>query len=278
MDPVRISRVKHLYEVERLTIRQIAKELRMCTKTISRIITGKEQQKKPRKPTLTGPYMRLIEEWYTRHPPLKATQVYECLKEYGYIRRYTMVAAVTKTFRKKGRAVYHEIEFLPGECAQLDWMEANLPFGRIHGFAFILAWSRYLFVRFYPRSSMEFFLAGHEEAYGEIGGAARENWYDNLKSVVTRRKPELIFNAQFVDYMRHMGIAVHACNPGRGNEKGRVERAIRDIQSFVETHDFADIRDLNARTDQWRAQWNARIHRTTRTTPASILKEEQHGV
>jgi hypothetical protein len=40
MDPSKESQVKHLFEVEHLTIRQIAKELRMCTKTVSRIITG----------------------------------------------------------------------------------------------------------------------------------------------------------------------------------------------------------------------------------------------
>ena len=152
-------------------------------------------------------------------------------------------------------------------------MEARLSFGRVCGFVFILAWSRYLFVRFYPRSSLEFFLAGHIEAYREIGGAVRENWYDNLKTVVTARKP-LTFNAQFMDYLRHMGVAVHACNPGKGNEKGRVERAIRDIRSVIETHEYTDIRDLNTKVDQWRKEWNARIHRITRTTPAIALHEE----
>jgi len=170
--------------------------------------------------------------------------------------------------------VYHEIEFLPGECAQIDWMEVNLPFGRAHGFVFVFAWSRYLFVRFYPRSSMEFFLDGHIEAYREAGGAARENWYDNLKSVVIKREPQIIYNAQFIDYMRHMGVSVHACNPGKGNEKGRVERAVRDIRNFVETHDFADIRDLNTKTDIWRRRWNERIHRSTHAIPASMLEEE----
>jgi hypothetical protein len=37
---------------------------------------------------------------------------------------------------------------------------------------------------------MEFFLDGHIEAYKEIEGEARENWYDNLKSVVIRRRPD----------------------------------------------------------------------------------------
>ena len=275
MDPVKISQVKHLYEVERLSMRQIAHEMRMCAKTVSRIVIEREPHKKPGKATLTGPYMRLIEEWYVRRPSLKATQVYERLKEYGYTGKYTMVAEVTQPLRKKGKTAYHELEFLPGECAQVDWMEANLSFGRVYGFVFILAWSRYLFVRFYRRSSMEFFLAGHNEAYAEIKGAARENWYDNLKSVVTRREPQIMLNAQFTDYMRHMGITVHACNPGKGNEKGRVERAIRDIRSFVENNDFTDIRDLNEKTDRWRKEWNGRIHRTTHLSPASMLTNER---
>ena len=179
MDPSRISQVKHLYEVEHLTMRQIARELRMCTKTISRIITGKTRPKKAHKPTVLAPYLRLIEEWYAKRPSLKATQAYERLKVYGYTGKYTAISTYTRVFRKK-RGAYHELEFLPGEVAQVDWMEANLPFGKVYGFVFILAWSRYLFVRFYPRSSMEFFLDGHIEAYKEIKGAARENWYDNL--------------------------------------------------------------------------------------------------
>jgi transposase len=274
MDPSKVSQVKHLYEVEHLTIRQIAKELRMCTKTVSRIITGRQRPKRLPKPTRLTPYLRLIEEWYERRPSLKATQVYERLKGYGYTGKYSQVSAHTKSFRKKRGAAYHELDFLPGECAQVDWMEAGLSFGKVHGFVFILAWSRYLFVKFYPRSSMEFFLDGHIEAYKEIKGAARENWYDNLKSVVVARKPELMFNAQFVDYTRHMGIFILACNPGKGNGKGRVERAIRDIRSFVEAHDFADIRDLNVKTDRWRKERNDKIHRTTRKVPASALSEE----
>jgi len=206
---------------------------------------------------------------------LKATQVYERVKDYGYTGKYTQVSTYTRRFRKKRGAVYHELEFLPGQCAQVDWMEASLPFGKVHGFVFILAWSRYLFVKFYPRSSMEFFLDGHIETYKEIKGAARENWYDNLRSVVVARKPELTFNAQFVDYTRHMSISIHACNPGKGNEKGRVERVIRDLRAFVEAHDFADIRDLNTKTDRWRKERNERIHRATHRTPASVLMEEK---
>ncbi len=166
MDPSKISQVKHLYEVERLTMQQIAAELGMCHKTVSRIVTGEERPKKPQKPVVLAPYLRLIDEWHARRPSLKATQVYERLKDYGYTGKYTAVSS----------------SLTPGTP--------------------------------YPRSSMEFFLDGHIEAYKEIKGAARSNWYDNLKSVVVQRNP-LTFNPQFVDYARHMGFVIHACNPGK---------------------------------------------------------------
>ncbi len=273
MDPSRVSQVKHLFEVEHLSRRQIAQVLHMCHKTVARILEGKER-KRAYPPSPLAPFARLIEEWYQRYPSLQAAQIRERLASYGYQGSYRNLCRLTEKYRKKRRQAYHEIEFLPGEVAQVDWMEATLPTGKVHAFVFILAWSRYLFVKFYPRSSMEFFLDGHVEAYKEIEGAARENWYDNLRSVVIKRKPEITFNAQFVDYMRHMGVSIHACNPGKGNEKGRVERAIRDLRAFVEAHEFTDIADLNRKTDPWRKEKNERIHRSTHRTPASALADE----
>jgi hypothetical protein len=49
---------------------------------------------------------------------------------------------------------------------------------------------------------------------------------------------------------------------------------IRDLRSFVEAHDFVDIRDLNGKTDRWRKERNERIHRATHRTPASAVMEE----
>jgi hypothetical protein len=50
---------------------------------------------------------------------------------------------------------------------------------------------------------------------------------------------------------------------------------IRDIRNFVAAQDFADIRDLNTKTDRWRKERNERVHRSTQRTPASALTEEK---
>lgn len=154
-------------------------------------------------------------------------------------------------------------------------MQRTMPFGAVYGFVFILAYSRYLYARFYPRYSMEFFLDGHIEAYKEIGGIVQRNRYDNLKSVVIKRKPELTFNPQFLDFARHYGFSIYACNPGKANEKGRVERVIRDIENFIKVNTFTDIEDLNKKFSLWRIERNNRIHRSTNKKPAEALKEEK---
>lgn len=189
---------------------------------------------------------------------------------------YTSVKEYTRSLRKKRKVVfYHELTFLPGEEAQVDWMQRRFPFGLFYGFVYVLAYSRYLYAHFYPRATMEFFLDGHLEAFREIGGIPRNHRYDNLRSVVLRRKPEITFNGQFLDFARHYGFTPRPCTRGRANEKGRVERVIRDIESFLNVHRFTDLGDLNRHLGLWRQERNGRVHRSTGRPPMESLKEEK---
>jgi transposase len=274
MDPMVCSQVRHLYEVERLSLRQIAQKLGMSRKSVSRVIRNEKMIRSSRD-SILKPYDRLIDQWYQEYPFLKVSQVYERLKAYEFKGSYTTVCLYTQRYRQKRKQAYHELEFLPGEEAQIDWMEERLPWGVAYGFVLILAYSRYLYVRFYPRQSLEFFLQGHIEAYQEMGGVVHRNRYDNLKSVVIERSPELKFNAQFLDFARHYGFSIHPCNPYRANEKGRVERAIRDIRDFLRVNTFKDLKELNQKVSLWRIERNKRIHRSTQKAPIDGLKEER---
>ena len=274
MDPMIWSQVRHLYEVEGLSIRQIAKKLQMARKTVSKIIRN-ERVLRSYPDSILRPYERLIDQWYQEYPFLKASQVYQRLKSYEFKGSYATVCLWTQKYRQKRRQAYHELTFLPGEEAQVDWMEERLPWGVPYGFVMILAYSRYLYVRFYPRQNLEFFLEGHIEAYREMEGVAHRHRYDNLKSVVIERSPELKFNAQFLDFARHYGFSIHPCNPYRANEKGRVERVIRDIRDFLRVNTFQDLKELNHKLSLWRIERNKRIHRSTQKSPTEALKEEK---
>lgn len=269
-----LNHVRHLHEVEGLSIRQVADTLGLSRKKITRLIKQGNIVRKKRKSLLTD-YARLIEDWYEAYPTLKASQVYDRLQTYGFPGSYTIVKEYTKVYRRKKKRMYHELTFLPGEEAQVDWMQRTFSFGVAYGFVFILSYSRYLYCRFYPRQSMEFFLEGHMEAFREISGIPRRGRYDNLKSVVIKRRPEVTYNSQFLDFARHYGFSLFACTPGRANEKGRVERVIRDIGAFLSVHDFTDMDDLNRKVNLWRQERNRTVHRITGKAPLEMLAEEK---
>lgn len=164
------GRQKACHRVEcKMARRQITKRLGIGKKRVSRIIK-KGMLVKRASDTIMKPYERLIWEWYKEYPFMKATQVYKRLKSLEFSGSYTTVANYTLRYRKKRIEVYHELLFLPDEEAQIDWMTlTGLPFGVVYGFVFILCYLRYLYTRFYPRQSLEFFLDGHIDAYKEIG-------------------------------------------------------------------------------------------------------------
>lgn len=269
------SQARYLYHVERLSIRQVAQKLGISRKKARRLISSENLERRTSEPIIK-PYEGLIHEWYKEYPSLRAIQVFERLKGYGFTGGYTTVKEYTLSFRKKkSKTAYHELEFLPGQEAQIDWMQRTLSFGVVYGFVYLLSYSRYLYVKFYPRNSMEFFLNGHIEAFRETGGVAGTNRYDNLKSVVISRKPDITYNPRFLDFARHYGFSIYACTPIRANEKGRVERVIQDIISFIQSNTFKDIDDLNNKTAFWRFDKNNRVHRTTKKRPSDMLKKER---
>jgi len=266
-------KVRLLREMEHLSIRQIAEALSVSRKRIMRVM-GDTPVYRP--PSIIDPYERLIKEWYNQYPRLKAIQVLERLRSYGFAGGYTTVKRYTRSLRKKRkREAYHELIRLPGEEAQIDWMERRMPFGNAYGFVFVLSHSRYLWSRFYPKHTFEFFLDGHIEAVKEVGGVARTHTYDNLKSVVLARRPETVLNPQFLDFSRHCGFAIHLCTPGRANEKGRVEKIIQSIDMFLQADTFATLDELNRKFTAWRRERNRRPHRTTGKAPADMLTEER---
>lgn len=271
------KKVLYLREVEKLSIRQIARELRICRKRIRRTLKGRPTGICVKKPSILEPYRHLIATWYGQYPHLKAKQIYERLLAYGYSGSYRRVSECTAGQRRKKTAAYHTLEFLPGEEAQVDWFFFNHPrLGKLAGFLYVLAYSRYAWGKFYPKTTFEFFLAGHLECFQHLKGLARRHRYDNLRSVVLSRKESGIeYNPQFLDFARFFGFSIHVCNPYSGNEKGRVERVVRDVRTFLYGRDFSDLKDLNLKFLDWFIRRANQIHRTTNKTPLVLLSEEK---
>lgn len=95
----------------------------------------------------------------------------------------------------------------------------------------VLSYSRQIFLRFYLGAAMPAFLDGHVTAFAFFGGVPRELLYDNLKSVVLERVGDTIrFHPTLQQLAAHYRYSAKPVAPARGNEKGRVERAIRYVR------------------------------------------------
>ena len=270
------EKVLYLLEVEKLSGRQILSHLGIGYRKLKRILEGRTFSPVKR-PLALEAYRQLLTEWYRQYPKLQATQIHRRLKSLGYEGSVSSVERFTRPFRIQKPQAYHALDFVPGEEAQIDWFFAKLQnVGSVVLFLYVLSYSRYAWGRFYPRCGFEFFLSGHLECFRHLNGLARTHRYDNLKSVVLKHTPERIdYNPGFLEFARHYGFKIHACNPYKGNEKGRVERLGRDVRaSFLYGQDFKDLEDLNIRFVRWLGERNAALCRSTGKAPALLLPLE----
>jgi hypothetical protein len=120
-------------------------------------------------------------------------------------------------------------------------------------FVMVLSWSRQIFLRFFLNARLENFLRGHQAAFAAWGGSARVLLYDNLKSAVLERRGDAIrFHPTLLALAGHHRFEPRPVAVCRGNEKGRVERAIQYVRSsFFAARNWSDLDDLNTQAQQW---------------------------
>lgn len=139
----------------------------------------------------------------------------------------------------------------------MDWAHfGKLTIGRaqrtLMAFVMVLSCSCHLFLRFHLNSVMANFLRGHVDAFTYFDAVPCVVLYDNLKSVVLERRAQAIhFNPTLLELAAHYRFAPRPVAPYRGNEKERVERAIRFVRErFFAARTFASLKDRNAHAEQ----------------------------
>jgi hypothetical protein len=71
--------------------------------------------------------------------------------------------------------------------------------------------------------------------------------------VLERRGDAVHFHPRLLELCAHYHFEPRPCRPGRGNEKGRVERAIRYVRdSFFAARSFTQLEDFNRQARAWR--------------------------
>jgi transposase len=287
MSPELQAEILTLYYTEKCSVRSIAQRLGLHRRSVQRVIDRRSVRlvaQVPVRASILDTYKEEIRDLMRRDPTIGSPALLNYLRPRGYTGGITVVKEYLRVQRLalvRPREAYLRLEFGAGEVAQVDWGEFGDVFGdgiKIHCFAMVLCYSRYIYIEFTRSEKFEEFIRCHENAFRFFGGAPKECWYDNLTSAVSDRIGSLIrFNARFMSYIGHHSVRPHACNVARGNEKGRVEDLIKYIRmNFWPARNFADFDDLTKQAIVWRDNVaNSREHRATRRVVKLLFESEE---
>jgi transposase len=284
--PEHHAEIRRLYYGEHWTVGTIAAALGVHHDTVRAAIADTHAVRRGTcRATALDPYLPFVRDTLAQYPRLRATRLYEMVRARGYAGSVVQLRRVVRTLRPQAApTVYRRLTTLMGEEAQVDWGAfGTIRIGHgtrpLSGFVMVLSSSRAVSALFTLDQTLESFLRGHVDAFQTWGGSARTLVYDNLKSAVLERQGSAIrFHPRLLELAGHYHFAPRPCTPGRGNEKGKIERQIQYLRhAFFAARTFRDVDDLNAQFRRWRDEVaHQRPHpEQPDQTVAQVLAQEQ---
>lgn len=179
------------------------------------------------------------------------------------------------------------IETGPGEEAQFDWSDCSgwadevglAP--TLWCFGMILCWSRWRLWWFSTSVDREHTFEGVVRFFEAAGGVPKLARTDRMGALGLSQGRRFVLHAPTLEFARHHGTEIKACQAGDAKRKGKVERPFRDLkesflQELVVTGVPDSIDELNDRAQRWvTARVHDRPHRSTGVAPATRMEAER---
>ena len=259
IDPEVRVKIRRYFYAEHWKVGTIAQALGVHPNTVKRAIEVERFHRAEQlRATMLDPYLPLVRQTLEAHPRLRATRLHQMLEDRGFRGNVQQVRRVVARFGT----------VMVGRARRA-----------LSCFVMTLSWSRALYLEFFFDQTMENFLRGHVNAFASFHGSARILLYDNLKSAVLERRGSLIhFNPRLLELAGHYHFEPKPCQVRAGNQKGRVERAIRFVRdSYWAARTFTTLEECNRQALKWRDEvahqrpWPDDRNRTV----AEVLTEER---
>jgi transposase len=262
IDPETHVQIRRYFYAEHWKIGTIASQLGIHKDTVRHAIEADRFHRgQALRASIIDPYLEFVRQTLDQHPRLRATRIYQMIRDRGYTGSVVQLRRSVARLRPPAREAFLRLHTFPAEQAQVDWAHfGHVAVGRakraLSCFVITLSYSRALYLEFFFDQTMENFLRGHVRAFQDWGGAPRVILYDNLRSaVLERRGNEIHFNPRLLELCAHYHFVARPCQVRAGNQKGRVERAIRYVRdSFWAGRTFTTLAECNRQALQWRDQ------------------------
>jgi transposase len=282
------AEIRRLHKVEGLSQRAISRRLELNRRTVAKALASPAPPRYQRSSggSILDPYKPKIHALLAEDPKLSAVRILELIQPDGYPGKIGLVRNFVREVRPlyQPQRVFLRMEYAPAEYAQVDW--AEMPdrvlwqghWCKVHAFLLVLCYSRLLYLEFSLGTKLWDFLRCHQNAFQAIGGVPKACVYDNLSSVVKRRRgTDITLNETFQHFAGHYCFQVHPCWPGEPHEKGAVEKPVDYVKgNFWAGRVFTDYRNLQCQGRHWQDHVaNVRIHGITRQRPVDRFLAEK---
>ena len=261
ISPETRTQIRRYFYAEHWKVGTIAHQLSLHPDTVRNALDTGRVGTQAVRASKVDPYLAFIRDILAQYPSLRATRIYQMATGRGYSGSVVQLRRAVARLRPQVREPFLRLETFSGEQAQVDWAHfGHVQVGRarraLSCFVMTLSYSRALYLEFFFDQTTENFLRGHVHAFQMWGGVPRVVLYDNLKSaVLERRGNQILFNPQLIELTAHYHFSARPCQVRAGNQKGRVERAIRYVRdSFWAGRTFTTLAECNRQAWQWRDQ------------------------
>lgn len=232
------AEIVRLHYAEHWPVGTIATQLAVHPDVVRRVLgLGAPRAPSQLRPKLVDPYRDFIDDTLRRYPRLRATRLYDMLRERGFSGSVrTLREHVALVRPRPRREIYLATETMPGEQAQVDWAYVDkipVPGGEraLWLFVMVLSHSRALWGEFVLDLSVHSLVRSLVRASVALGGATRQWLFDNPKTVVLERVGTAIrFHPTLLGLCAQMRVEPRLCAVARPEHKGKVERAIRYLR------------------------------------------------
>jgi transposase len=233
------TKIRRLFFAEHWKIGTIAQQLDVHHDVVRRVLgvlPPPSRTPGPR-PQRLDPYREFITEQLAQYPRLRSTRLYDMIHARGYAGSVRTLSRFVTGIRPAPPAeVFLRLQPLAGEQAQIDWAHVGtipVPGGErpLWVFLMVLSYSRALWAELVYELTADSLGRSLVRGTTWLGGSARAWLFDNAKAVVLERHGDAArFHPDLLDLAGHYHVQPRLCAVGKGNQKGRVERAVRYLR------------------------------------------------
>jgi transposase len=248
------AEIARLHYAEHWPVGTIAAQLETHVDQVRRVLgLDAPRATAPPRPRIVDPYRPFIDDTLRRYPKLRATRLYDMVRERGFRGSVRTVREHVALVRPRPpHEAYLVTETLLGEVAQVDWAhvgELAVPGGvrALWVFVMVLANSRAMWGEFVIDLTVHSLCRSLVRAAHAFGGVARQWLFDNPKVVVLERIGTVArFHPTLLALCAAMRVEPKLCAVRKPRQKGKVERAIRYLRDrFLAGRTIAGVEQGN---------------------------------